>query len=153
MVWYFVFTLGFAAKTVLTALTTCTCPGYTVTYECIVYGEYNTITVWKINGECSEEASLVYRDFENNSSGGLCGSGNNSTRDIILCGNGKIVCTSKNQDLETGQFLYTSQLHLNVTPNFNGSTIACARDNGTVETSMETATLLITDGTTKFLML
>ena len=146
---YFVFTSGFAAKTVLTALTTCTCPGYTVTYECIVYGENNTITVWKINGECSEEASLVYRDFENDSTGGLCGSGNNSTRDIILCGNGKIVCTRKNEELETGQFLYTSQLRLNVTSNFNGSTIACARDNGTLETSMESATLLITDGTTK----
>ena len=94
-------------------LTSCTCPGYTVTYECTVMGGIGT--VWRgsaINCENSaNEVFLLHNRF------GL------SDRDYTkTCNNGTI---SGRGVRVTGGF-YTSQLSVKISLDLLGKTVECA---------------------------
>ena len=92
----------------------CSCPGYTLTYECTVKG--GVATVW--NGDAFD-----------------CASSDNAITFLHLrfmsedkpatCNNGTIV----GQTLRIENNSYTSQVNVTVSPKLTGKSIKCIQDN------------------------
>ena len=103
---------GFSARNELTAITTCTCPGYPFIYECTVID--GLFTVWRGNiiaNDC--EITLRHTDFP--SATGMCSQGN-----LRVIGRG----------IEVQNSCYISQLTLMITSNMNNKTVECHKDDG-----------------------
>ena len=100
----------------LTVITSCTCPGNEVVFECAVAG--GGATIWQ--GTALEECAggriiLRHSQFEY---------GHNVSQ---TCGaNGPVVGRATSVVSDS----YTSQLIINVSQHLNGSTIECAGDSG-----------------------
>lgn len=117
------FTEAGISNSLFTIVNDCTCPGYYSLYECTVTG--GIATVWKgtafICPSIDNEIVLLH-----------------SNESAETCNNGAI--TGRVINAENGS--YTSQLMVRVGPEMNGSTIACAYDNGNRGTPVIDSTLL-----------
>ena len=94
----------------------CTCPGYTLTYECRVMGERLGATVWEGSAfNClSNEITLLHRQFLESARG--------------QCNSGSIVGHSLR--IDNGSYLvYTSQLNVTVSSDMIGKSIECFYDD------------------------
>ena len=104
----------------LAKLTSCTCPGYIVTYECTVMGGLGT--VWRgsaFNCEISaNEIVLLHSRF------GL------SDRDYTkTCNNGAI----SGYGVTVSNGFYTSQVNVTISRELIGKTIECAHFGGSLQ--------------------
>ena len=110
-------------KNGLVELSGCTCPGYTLTYECTVMGGPGGATVWhgtSFNCTMSDhEIVLLHSRFESN------------TGTLRMCSNGAIVGRSLRVE-NNGR--YTSQLNVTVSSDMTGESIECAHDHETTDT-------------------
>ena len=93
----------------------CTCPGHNLTFECSVNGVVGGSTVWSGNAirQCMVPIFLRHRDFTPGTS--------------RVCNNGDMIIRS----LRAESNCYVSQMNILFSANLNGSTVACAYDNGT----------------------
>ena len=96
----------------------CTCPGYTLIYECTVMSGPGGVTVW--NGTAlnctSNEIVLLHRRFT--SADGA----------FDVCNNGSIV----GQSLRVEDNFYTSQLNVTFNSDMIGESISCVHDSTTI---------------------
>ena len=108
---------GFSEENELRMITSCTCPGYEVVFECTVAGGGATIWQGTALDECAGGRIILrHSQFE---------SGHNISQ---TCGaSGPVV----GRAVSVMNDSYTSQLTINVSQHLNGSTIECASDNGT----------------------
>jgi hypothetical protein len=98
----------------------CVCPGDTLTYECTV--ERGVATVW--TGSAIDHNNIVLLHSHD--------------RGVYrYCNNGTIVARGHIE----GNYSYTSQLNVTITPDTAGKTIECARDNGFNITRFFTSTI------------
>ena len=90
-----------------------------MTFECSVNGIVEGSTVWSGNAlrQCTVPVPIFLRHREFRSTLGTSG----------VCNNGDIVIHS----LRADSSCYTSQMNILFSANLNGSTVACAYDNGT----------------------
>ena len=106
-------------KSGLVKLSGCTCPGYTITFECTVLSGFGGATVWKGSAfDCArsdDEILLLHSRFESNE----------HTR--RMCNNGTII----GETIQMVENYYTSWLHITVSPDMIGGVVDCAHDDGT----------------------
>ena len=105
------------------SISSCICPGHTLTYECTVISGSGGSTIWQgtaFNCESgTQEIVLLHSRFE-------------SDRNILKTCNNK---TIMGQGLDVDGNCYTSQLNVTVSPDKIGDTIECAHyNNGTTDT-------------------
>ena len=114
------------------AVNDCICEGHNVTYECTVSG--NGATIWTGTAFDCASANNELIIFHNT----------NDTSEISkYCNKGAIIgCAIKAENDS-----YTSQITIQVSDEFNGTTVVCAHDNGTDTTEVASAILSITTGT------
>ena len=107
---------GFSEENELRMITSCTCPGHEVVFECAVAG--GGATIWQ--GTALEECNngrIILRHSQ-------FGSGHNISH---TCGaSGSVVGRATSVVSDS----YTSQLTINVSQHLNGSIIECASDSG-----------------------
>ena len=103
-----------------------------MTYECTVFG--NGITIWK---GTAFDCSLTNNELA------IFHTINFTSQRPLPCNNGAIV--GRAVRAENGS--YTSQIIIQVSNEFNGTTVVCAHDNGTNSTDIGSAILNITQGT------
>lgn len=109
-------------------LTSCTCLGYVVTYECTV--RRGSGTIWRGSAfNCASSNNEIYL-LE-------------SRFDSATCNNGMITGSVAQND-EASRF-YTSQLSVTVSSDLNGKNVSCAQDNGST-TEIGSTILHITTG-------
>ena len=115
----------------------CTCPGYSLVYECTVNGEQGGSTVWTGNAfTCtSREISLFHSHY--GSSKGAYGECN----DI----QGKSVKIIKNNDSSSDRG-YVSQLIVRIRQDTIGKDIECQYDDGQRSEPIGQATITATTG-------
>ena len=115
------------------AINDCTCQGYNLTYECTVFG--GAATVWKGTAfDCSSKNNEVVIFHSNNV--------NSISQRAETCNNGAIT----GRLIRAGSDSYTSQITVQFSNEINGTTVVCARDNGTVSPDIGSALLNITTG-------
>ena len=115
------------------AVNDCTYQGHNVTYECTVSG--NGATVW--NGtafDCplTNNELTIFHTISNSF----------ISQRPLPCNNGAITVHA----VRAGNGFYTSQITIRVSNEFNGTTVVCAHDNGTLSTRIGSAILNITTG-------
>ena len=111
------------------AINDCTCEGHNVTYECTVFG--NGATIWK---GTAFDCSLTNNELA------IFHTINFISQRPLPCNNGAI--TGSAVRAENGS--YISQISVRVSSELNGTTVACAHDNGTLSTEIGSAILNIT---------
>ena len=124
--------LGFCARNELITTADCVCSGRNFTYECSVVGAL--FTVWRgtvISAGC--EITLFHSDF------GIPGAARG------VCNNGAVV----GYNIGVENDCYTSNLDILVSPGLNGRTVECIMDDGVINTLIDTATLSISNATSK----
>ena len=115
------------------AVNDCTCQGHNVIYECTVSG--NGATVWKGSAfDCSLPNNEITIFHTINYT---------SERPQTCNGNGAIIVHAIGAENNS----YISQITIQVSAEFNGTTVVCAHDNGTDTTEIASAILNITTGT------
>ena len=101
-------------------LSGCTCPGYTITFECTILSRLGGATVWKGSAfDCARsdnEIVLLHSRFESNE------------RTHRTCNNETII----GETIQMVEHYYTSQFHVIVSPDMIGGVVECAKDDGTV---------------------
>ena len=107
-------------------LTSCTCPGHEIVFECII--DDGTTTIWQGTAleEC-ESGNLLLRHSQFNESYGYS---RNTTCGTIGQVTGRAV-SAENQ-------IYISQLALNFSQSLNGSTVQCGSATDLVNNSFST---------------
>ena len=109
-------------------ITSCTCLGYVVTYECTVRRELGT--VWSRSVfNCPSSGDEIY----------LLGSYFNS----VICNNGMITGKVVRRD-DSG--FYTSQVSIIVSSELIGRNVSCAQDDGDLELIGSATIILTTKG-------
>ena len=116
------------------ATSDCVCVGQDYTYQCSVTG--GELTVWSgsvIDVGC--EIILFHNQYESpNGASDVCNDGAVTGRSIEVVNNS-----------------YTSQLTVRVTANLDGRTTECLVDDGIKETTINSSTLFVTEGTAAYL--
>ena len=110
-------------------ITTCTCPGKEVVFECAVSSD--GATIWQgtaLEGCTGQRIILRHSQFE---------SGHSISQ---TCGASRLVSGRATSIVNDS---YTSQLTINVSQHLNGSTIECASDNGR---QVDSSQIFITTG-------
>ena len=114
--------------------TSCVCPGYSATYDCIIDG--SGATVWQgpaVLHQCQSNGLLRLRHSEFNTSHGIT----ESCDGIVARSVGK-----RNNS-------YFSQLTIIVSQELNGSEVVCAHDNGVSINPIGSRTIILTTGNTQ----
>ena len=113
------------------AVNDCTCQGHNVTYECTVSG--NGATIWTGTAfDCSSANNELI----------IFHSTNDTSEMSEYCNNGAIIGRAIGAKNDS----YTSQITIQVSNEFNGTTVVCAHDNGTDTIEIGSAMLNITTG-------
>ena len=114
------------------AVNGCICEGHNVTYECTVSG--NGATIW--TGTAFDCASA-------NNELIIFHSTNDTSEMSTYCNNEAITVHAIRAENNS----YTSQITIQISDEFNGTTVICAHDNGTDTVEIGSAILNITTGT------
>ena len=107
----------------LTMLTSCTCPGHEIVFECIVNGDSATIWHGTALEECDNDNILLRHSYFNTTGGYLI----SMMCDTIGQVTGRAV-SALNQ-------IFVSQLTLNFSQNLTGHTILCNSNSGSMNNS------------------
>ena len=105
--------IGLALTNELTMITQCTCPGYSVIYECTVIGEVGA-TIWTGTAiECQETSVITFIHLRR-------------FTDIRGCNNGSIV----GRGIRVERPCFTSQLSITIDSSMEGDIVECFYDDG-----------------------
>ena len=120
-------------KNELVVASDCICPGFNLTYECVVMGTDAGFTVWRGSALDCTSNGIILRHNRFSSMEGAMGE----------CNEGSIIGRSR---LESGLF-YISQLSVRVSPEVIGRSIECIHDDANVTFRLiGSATISITTG-------
>ena len=126
-------------------ITSCTCLGYEVVYECAVAGGGATIWQGTALEECTNGRVLLrHTQFESKINiYKTCGASGSVVGHAISVMDDSYSAVNDSSSVMNGS--YTSQLTINVSQHLNGSTIECASDSGR---QVDSTQILLTTGIT-----
>lgn len=119
-------------------ISSCTCPGYNITYMCRVCGSQTTATVWEGTAfDCpgvSNEISLRHSQFIGRS--GECNNGALEGYSVVI----------------EEQNCYVSKLNARVSAALNGTTVECAFDGDSGQETVDIQRVEISTGMSAWLI-
>ena len=126
-----IFPVVLSSSNELAVLTSCTCPGHQLIFECTTFGSGATVWMGTALDQCPrDQVFMRHSEFQ---SGGTW-----------TCSNEQIV----GRTVGVSNQSYTSQLAVTVNAGLNGREIQCSHDNGTISYIIGVSTIQITTGKT-----